>query len=75
MISSGGEAYSMKEKQEILQSFVAEMKKILGQPFPKAGGPGAAPWEPTDKHYLSGYLFAVFRSGELENPIKGVSIG
>ena len=35
MISSGGEAYSMKEKQEILQSFVAEMKKIFGKSLKK----------------------------------------
>lgn len=35
MISSGGEAYSMKEKKEILQSFVAEMKKHLENPLKK----------------------------------------
>ena len=59
---------------KVTHSVGSVMIKSLGQAFSKACGSRAAPWEPTDKHYLSGYLFAVFRSGELENPIKGVSI-
>lgn len=35
MISSGGEVYSMKEKQDILKSFVEEMKIIFGKSLKK----------------------------------------
>lgn len=35
MVSSGGEVYSMKEKQDILKSFVEEMKIIFGKSLKK----------------------------------------
>ena len=40
--------------------------------FPKGT---VAPWEPTGTHDLPVMFFAVFRSGEREKPIKGVSLG
>ncbi len=41
---------------KVTHSVGSVMIKSLGQAFSKACGSRAAPWEPTDKHYLSGYL-------------------